>query len=234
MNTLGSHLWSSVGRKILMALTGLALALFVFFHLVGNLTLLLGAEAFNSYADFLANLGHGYFVDFADAGLVVFFLLHAYSGLTVYLRKRRARTQGYEVAADAGGASKKSLASRTMIVTGPIILVFLVLHVIHFKFGAGEAEGYTTLVHGAEARDLYRLVVEEFQKLPIMAGYVAVMVLLGFHLQHGVWSGFQSLGLTNGKTLPILVGFSTLFGLLLALGFIWIPVYIYFTGGGLS
>lgn len=223
MGTLVKSLWTSVGRKVLMALTGLALFLFVVAHLVGNFTLLISSEAFNGYAYFLEHLGHGAFIYFAEAGLIAFFLLHAVSGVTVWMQKRAARRQGYQIVADAGGASKKSLASRTMIITGPILLLFVVLHVRHFKFGPV----YETIVHGVEMRDLYLLVVQEFNKLPVVAAYIVVMVLLGFHLWHGVWSAFQSLGLTNKRTLPALTALSIVLGVALAVGFIYIPLHVF-------
>jgi succinate dehydrogenase / fumarate reductase cytochrome b subunit len=228
-NNLMQMAWSSVGRKVLMALTGLGLALFVVIHLLGNLLILVGAEAFNSYAYFLEHLGHGAFIYIADAGLLAFFLIHAASGIEVYRGKRRARAQGYELPGDAGGASKKSFASLSMIITGPIILLFVILHVIHFKFGPGmeDAARYVFPYEGKEIRHLYLLVVEAFQNPVIVIGYVAVMLMLGLHLQHGVWSGFQSLGWTNRKVLPVLVSVSWVLGVLLALGFVYIPIHVF-------
>ncbi len=227
MSVIMRHAWSSVGRKVLMALTGLGLVVFVVFHLLGNLTLLMGRDAFNGYAYFLEHLAHGVFIYVAEAGLLLFFLLHAVSGVKVWLQARQARGTDYEVVADAGGASRKTWASRTMIVTGPVLLVFLVLHVLHFKFGDGVAEGYAAPLHGAEVRDLYGLVVREFNKFPVVFAYVVVMVLLGFHLRHGFWSACQSLGLANPRTLPALVAVSAVLGVVLAIGFIYIPVHIY-------
>lgn len=226
MSTVKKALWTSVGRKILMAATGLGLFLFVLIHLLGNLTLLVGAEAFNGYAHFLEHLGHGAFIYVADAGLVLFFLAHAHSGLKVYLQKRKARSVGYQVEGDAGGASRKTLASKTMIVTGPIILIFVVLHVLHFKFGPGEEAGLTTVIHDVEMRDLYALVVHEFNRPAIAFGYMAVMLMLGLHLRHGFWSAFQSLGATSRKYMPLLSVLSVVFAVVLAVGFLYIPLHI--------
>lgn len=225
MTLLVKRLRTSVGRKALMALTGLGLFLFVVAHLLGNFTLLMGPDAFNGYSHFLVTFAHGWFVILADLGLVAFFLVHSVAGIKVWLQKRRARDREYEVVSDAGGASRKTLASRTMIVTGPILLVFVIYHVLHFKFGPGESQGYTTVVHGVEMRDLYRYVVEEFNKVPVTLGYMMVMALLGFHLSHGIWSGFQSLGWTNRKYLPALVTCSLVFGAILAVGFLYIPLH---------
>jgi succinate dehydrogenase / fumarate reductase cytochrome b subunit len=227
MTSVVQQVWTSVGRKVLMAVTGLGLFMFVGGHLAGNFTLLMGADAFNGYAYFLEHLAHGWFLYAAEAGLILFFLLHAFSGVKVYRQNRRARARGYHVAADAGGASKKTWASRSMILTGPVILVFVVLHVVHFKFGPNVAEGYTTVVNGQPMRDLYQLVIEEFNKAPVTIAYILVMVLLGLHLRHGFWSSLQSLGLTNPRTLPGLVLLSTLLGTVLAFGFIYIPIHVY-------
>ena len=227
MTSLCRQVWTSVGRKILMAATGLGLFLFIIGHLVGNFTLLVGPEAFNGYAHFLEHLAHGWFIYAAEGGVVLFFLLHAFSGVKVYRQNRQARRVGYHMEAHAGGASKKTWASRSMILTGPVILVFVVLHVWHFKFGPNVAEGYAAEVHGQAMRDLYQLVIEEFNKAPMTAAYVLVMVLLGLHLRHGFWSALQSLGLTNRRTLPALVTLSVVLGTVLAFGFIYIPIHIY-------
>jgi succinate dehydrogenase / fumarate reductase cytochrome b subunit len=220
--------WSSVGRKVLMAITGLGLFGFVAAHLVGNLTLLIGADAFNAYAYFLEHLGHGFVLYLFEAGLIAFFLLHAVSGVKVWWQKRQARRTPYEVTADAGGASRKSLASRTMILTGPVLLVFVVLHVYHFKFGPGLGEGLVTVVHGTEMRDLYRLVMHEFNKAPVVLAYAAAMIFLGFHLVHGFWSGLQSLGAANERVLPVLTAVSFALGIVLAFGFLYIPFHVLF------
>lgn len=228
MRTLKASFTSSVGRKFLMAVTGLALSLFVMVHLVGNLLLLRqdGGDAFNGYAHFLLNLGHGAVIYLAEAGLILFFGLHAWSGVQVFLQKRRARREGYEVTADAGGASRKTLASKTMILTGPVLLLFLVLHVAHFKYGPGVEQDYVTVAHGAELRDLYRLVVEEFNRPLVTFGYIVVMAMLGLHLRHGFWSAFQSLGATNPRLLPGLTAAALVVGLLLGFGFIYIPLHL--------
>jgi succinate dehydrogenase / fumarate reductase cytochrome b subunit len=226
MSNLMQFAGSSVGRKVAMAVTGLGLAAFVATHLVGNFTLLLGPEAFNEYAHFLEHLVHGGFIYAAEAGLVAFFLLHAISGLKVYLQKRKARPVPYARAGDAGGPSRKTLASRSMILTGPLLLLFVVLHVCHFKFGPGVAERYVYDLHGVEIRDLYRLVVEQFNRWEVVVAYVGAMVLLGLHLRHGFWSAFQSLGASNDKWIRLLTAMGWAVAVLLAVGFVYIPVHV--------
>jgi len=221
---------SSIGKKLISGLTGLLLSGFIVGHLIGNLLLLVGPEAFNAYAHFLETFGHGFAVYVAEAGLILVFLFHIVTGLTVAWDRLRARPARYVKMANAGGASHKTIASRSMIVTGLIILVFLVLHIWMFKFGPGVDAGYTTSVDGETSRDLYRLVVEWFQIGPVTAAYVLVMLLLGTHLRHGFWSAFQSLGANNPKYMPFIYGFGSVFAVVMAIGFLVIPVIIYLSG----
>ena len=118
-----------------------------------------------------------------------------------------------------------------MIITGIILAVFITYHVITFKYGPGVSDGYVTNINGVEMRDLYRLVVESFQNVYIMLGYVICMILLGFHLRHGFWSAFQSLGVQHKRLVPLIYGVGILLAFVLAIGFLFIPIYIYFTGG---
>ena len=113
-----------------------------------------------------------------------------------------------------------------MIITGVILLVFIILHIAQFKFGPGVAEGYVATVDGKEVRDLHRLVVETFRQ-PIWAvGYMGVMVLLGLHLRHGFWSAFQSLGLLSPRLSGVISLVGVVLAALLAVGFLGIPLWI--------
>ena len=225
-----------------MSLSGLGLVLFTFTHLLGNLFLFDSTgRSFNKYAESLHNLGLLLIV--AEVGLVATFLIHIFAAINLTFLKRKARPVGYEVVQSKEGPSMGNISSRNMIITGLVLLVFLVVHLIQFKFGPGVEEGYVTTVwqkgqadsmghtpavHGQEARDLYRLVVEKFQNPWIAFGYVAVMIFLGFHLRHGFWSAFQSLGLMNPKLKYPVYGLGIFIALLLAIGFLSIPVWIYF------
>lgn len=214
--------WSSVGKKFVTGLTGLILVLFLIGHLIGNLLIFVGPDAFNGYAYFLEHALHGGLIYIAEAGLIVFFGLHIVAGISVALKKKAARTTPYIKVADAGGKSRKSVSSRSMIITGLIILVFVVIHIKMFKYG--EMEMVT--VHGQEMKDLFTLVVTCFKSPLISLFYTAVMVLLGLHLRHGVWSAFQSLGVSNPRfTGAIYVGGIAL-AVLLALGFLLFPVIV--------
>ena len=230
MQQIGTIFWSSVGKKIVSAGTGLLLVLYVIAHLIGNLQLLRGDPVpFNEYAHFLESLGVFLFI--IELALLAVFLFHILMGVMVWLDKLKARPQGYIKTADAGDPSKKTWSSKNMIITGIILAVFTTYHVITFKYGPGVSKGYVTVINGVEMRDLYRLVVESFQNVYIMLGYVICMILLGLHLRHGFWSAFQSLGVQHPRLVPIIYGVGYLLAFVLAIGFLFIPIYIYFTGG---
>lgn len=220
-------LMSSIGKKLLSGLTGLALCGFIVTHLIANLMLLVGSEPFNYYTHFLSGLGHGLFLPIAEIGLLLLFVAHAAVGVGVWLDRRRARPQGNARTGNAGGPSQKTLSSRTMLITGIVLLVFLVVHVWMFRLGPAQAEGYLTTIDGDEARDLYRLVVETFQNPWWVAAYTAVMLLLGVHLRHGFWSAFQSLGANNPKYMPLITAVGVAFAIVMAIGFLLIPILIY-------
>ena len=222
-----SALASPVGRKVLTGITGAGLVVFVIIHMVGNLTYLLpGSEPYNLYAHKLMSLG--WLLYALEIGLATFFLLHAIVGISIFLRKRRARPQGYKLFKSAGGASRMTLSSRSMIYTGIILLVFLVLHLISFKFGPDMGDGYVAIIEGEEVRDLHRLMTEKFKEPLYAFGYPVIMLLLGFHMRHGVWSAMQSLGLTSARVTPIIYPIGLILGLGVAVGFIVVPLTVYF------
>ena len=218
-----SYLQSSVGKKILNGLTGLALIGFVVGHLAGNLTLFVGGDAFNAYTQSLQSLGGLLVV--VEIGLTALFALHAISAIAVWRDKKKARHTHNTRMATKGSPSKQSLASRTMIVTGTVLLVFLVVHIWQFRFGPV----YLTKLDGVEVRDLYRLVVETFQSPFWTAAYMAVMILLGFHLRHGTWSAFQSLGLLDARIRPFAYSAAAAVAVAIGFGFFILPLYLFMT-----
>ncbi|MEE8583513.1 MAG: succinate dehydrogenase cytochrome b subunit [Acidobacteriota bacterium] len=220
--------FSTISKKILMGATGLALVGFVIVHLAGNLLLLSpNPDHFNRYAYTLESMGTLLYA--AEAGLALLFLLHIYSGITVSLHNRRARPERYKKSRRAGGVSRKSSSSTTMIWTGLILFAFLIWHLWEFKFGAGVEQGYAVQLASEVVRDLHRLVVESFKQEYFTALYVLVMILLGFHLRHGFWSAFQSLGVHHPRYTPLIYGLGVVLAVVLAVGFLFIPVWIYFT-----
>ena len=225
MPSLIKALESQVGRKILTGVTGIGLILFIIGHLLGNLTIFGDAQAFNEYTLALESLG--WFLYVIEAILAVGFLLHAYLGVSIWLKRRKSRPEGYEKYNSKGGPSHMSWASKSMIFTGIVLLIFLVIHLDTFKFGATE----TVMLDGEPARDLKTLVIEKFQNPLYAFGYTFVMILLGFHLKHGFWSAFTSLTMKHNRFSGIIYTVGVVFAILMAVGFIFIPLYIYFTGG---
>lgn len=228
--SLTTHLNSPIGKKLITGITGLGLTFFVLMHMIGNLSMFSGDDAYNQYAHFLMSLGPLLYA--IEAGLVLFFLAHAVNGVKIWLGKRKARPQGYAVYKSAGGPSMQSSSSRSMIITGIILLVFTVFHLISFKFGPGGPgnadAAYLTTIDGVEMRDLAKLVREKFATSWYTFGYTAIMLLLVTHLRHGVWSALQSLGAMRPSLSPAIYTIGGLLGLGIGIGFILMPLALYF------
>lgn len=219
---LTGALTSQVGRKILTGITGVLLVLFVIAHLIGNLQLLdPDPEPFNAYGALLH--GTGILLYLVEIGLAVVILLHAFIGISIWLRRRKARKNGYVESRSKGGASKQSVASRTMAITGTVLLIFLVIHIIQFRFGPDVR----AVVDGESVHDLHLLVEQTFSHLGWVIFYVGVMLLLGFHLRHGIWSALQSLGAMKPRWSRGIYSLALVLGILIAVGFIILPVIIY-------
>ncbi|MEO1023842.1 MAG: succinate dehydrogenase cytochrome b subunit [Bacteroidota bacterium] len=216
---------SQVGRKLMTGITGIALMLFLIVHLAGNFSIFGSPEAFNFYTKKLHDLGPLLYV--AEAGLAFFFLYHTVLGISIWLNKRKARPSGYAKLTTKGGPSHQSLASKSMVYTGTIILVFLVIHIWTFKFG----DAGTVMLEGEEAKDLRSLVIEKFTEPAYAIGYTIVLSLVILHLSHGFWSAFTSLGMRHGEKSKKVQTGAYAFAIILMLGFIFIPLYIFFTGG---
>lgn len=215
-------LFSTVATKVLIALTGLSLVGFLCVHLIGNLLLYFGPAKFNAYSHVLIS---NPLVIPAEIGLTAIFLIHVFEAVTMWFSNRSARPIDYTNKQGAGGVSRKSTASSTMIWTGSITATFLVVHVTTMKYGAWYTVGDT------EVRDLYRLVVETFRN-PAWAGLYAVcMVVVGFHLWHGFSSAFESLGLNHPSLTPKVLKVGKVLALVLGAGFLSIPIWLFFIGG---
>src|SRR6184192_4308062 len=177
---------SSVGTKILIGVTGVALFLYLVIHIAGNLIVFLGPAAFNRYA-FVMEYGNP-LLPVIEIGLLLIFLLHVYKAVTMFLANQQARPVAYVKKKYAGPPSRKSFASSTMIFSGLWLLAFVVIHVRQFKYGAEYA------APGSGIRDLYRLEMENFANPLLVVFYVLSMLVVGSHLWHGIASAFQSLG----------------------------------------
>lgn len=229
MIRFSTTLVSSLGKKIFMGFSGLMLSGFIIIHLLGNLALLNpDRDPFNKYAHFLTHgLGNAiYIMEFA---LALVFLIHLIYAIYIQIGNWMARPTRYKVVTNAKHTSRKSWGSTTMIYTGAIIITFTILHLFHFKYG--EVVMYTT-ADGQYIRDLYALVYQFFGNVWNTIFYIVVMVMLGFHLSHGVWSAFQSLGINGKRFTPAIYGLGTIFAIVLAAGFIFLPVWIYYLTGG--
>ncbi len=209
---------SSIGRKYIMGLTGAVWAGFVFGHMAGNLLMFVSADAYNAYGHAIVSGGLIYLI---EAVLIAALLLHVGCALSLIIDNRRARPQEYAI--PAAGAKAATLASRTMAMTGSIILIFVILHLITFKFGPH----YRTVVEGVEMRDLYRLMMEVFVQPLYVFWYVICLVLLGFHLRHGVGSIFQSLGLLNNRSQKTIQAVSWIYASVVAVGFLAQPISVF-------
>jgi succinate dehydrogenase cytochrome b subunit len=213
---------SPVGKKAVTGVTGLALTGFVFMHMIGNLQYLSSTDAYNEYSHFLIGLGPVLWT--IEVILVAFFVFHIALGINIWMGKRKARPVNYEVTGTAGSPSRKTASSKSMIITGIVLGVFLVIHILSFKYGTY----YETTVNDVLMRDLARLMDEKFHNPVYAFGYPAVVLLLSVHLRHGIWSAFQSLGATRPSLTPIIYVIGGLLGLAIGIGFLVVPLAIYF------
>jgi len=228
--SISDALRSPVGKKLITGITGLGLTGFVLMHMIGNLSMFSGDAAYNQYSHFLIGLGPLLWV--IESVLVLFFLAHTFLGVRIWMGKRKARPVGYDTYKSAGSPSLQSSSSRSMIITGIILFAFLVFHLISFKYGPGgpgsESEAYLSSVNGVEMRDLALLVRERFAGAGYTFGYTAIMLLLIVHLRHGVWSALQSLGAMRPSLTPLVYALGALLGLGIGIGFIVMPLAVYF------
>jgi succinate dehydrogenase / fumarate reductase cytochrome b subunit len=222
---------STLGRKYLMAASGFALVLFIIVHLLGNLTLFTGSgDAINAYAAKLDALGVGKLI--LEIGLGLTILLHVITAIQVTYSSKAARPVAYEAPKSKGGPTKNTITTRNMIITGMVLLVFIIVHLKQFRFGPNMADGYTTNIHGENVLDIYRVIVETFMDIKNVIFYVATMFFLGFHFRHGFWSAFQSLGMLNPRWSKPIHCLGFVIAILLTVGFLIMPIYIYVTQGG--
>ena len=222
MSKAATFLNSQVGRKIATGVTGFGLVLFIIVHLLGNLAYFAGPEAINTYSHTLHQLGPLLWI--VRLGLLLFFVYHAWLGISIWLERRRARPEKYEMYASRGGASRQSWSSSSMILTGILLLLFVFTHLNTFAF-----HDFEKIIHGGvEMHDVHARLSEVFAQPLYTVYYVVIMVLLGMHLRHGVWSAFQSLGWMSRKTNPVIYTIAFVLALIIAAGFIGLPLSIFF------
>ncbi len=221
MKRAAAYFSSSIGKKQIMGLTGLGLCGFVLTHMIGNLLYLKGPDAYNGYSLALTS---NHLIYVAEGGLIAMFVLHVLFAIWVSAENRAARPIGYAKAPKKKGAA--DLSSKTMLLSGLVVLAFVVLHLITFKFGPE----YPYTIHGEEGRDLHKLMTEVFLQPLYTAWYVLAISILGLHLSHALWSSLQTLGLVGlGKEKKVRL-LSYAFGVVIVVGFLVNPIYIYVKG----
>jgi succinate dehydrogenase / fumarate reductase, cytochrome b subunit len=208
MNWLIDTFRSSIGKKLLMALTGLAFCGFLIAHLAGNLTIYGGEEAFNNYAERLHALGVLLFV--AELGLLLFALIHIPLGLLLFYQNTKARPVRYQVNKSGGG---RTIGSATMPYTGLFLLIFIIFHLYNFHFV--DKTGTT----------IYQIVSTAFSNPLYVAYYIVAMIVAAIHVSHGLWSAFQTIGTNHPKYMPMIRTLSLVFALVIGIGFGLLPIY---------
>lgn len=218
---------SSIGKKYLMALTGLFWGGFAVAHFIGNTTLLLeDPDPFNKYAHFLTSLGLLLYL--AEAIMAATLLGHIGYAFSVTYSNWKARPENYKKKKRAGRMSKRGFATWSMIFTGILLAIFIYQHIMHFKYGPV----YMTEMDGQQVRDLYKTVHEYYANPMSVLYYEFMMILIGVHLSHGFWSAFQSLGISGNRFTPLMYKIGFVLALIVSAGFIFIPLWIHYFMGG--
>lgn len=230
MSWFSRFLKSTIGLKIVMALSGLVLFGFVTGHMIGNLQIYLGESTLDHYGEMLK--GEMLLLWMVRLTLLFMLVAHVWSAVTLVLRARAARPKGYR----RYTSRASTYASRTMRISGPIILLFIIYHLLHYTIGfqsvgMGDSAVTTTIEHcrmvaGSLDCPVYDNVVKGFSQ-PLIAGiYIVAMLLLGMHLGHGVYSMFRTLGLSNPRFDKLARAFATGMAVIIVLGNCSIPLAV--------
>jgi succinate dehydrogenase / fumarate reductase cytochrome b subunit len=204
---------STIGKKAVMAVTGAILFLYLIVHMLGNLQIFLGPAVMDHYAETLH--GTPELLWGARVILLISVVLHIWSSIQLSFVKNQARPVAYVKRANVSS----SWASRSMMLTGPLIAGFVVFHLLDLTTGT---------IHPGEYREIhaYENLVTGFVYVPFVLIYVAAMIFIGFHLKHGIWSMFQSLGLNHPRYTPKIKKFASIFSWILVAGFISVPLAV--------
>jgi len=216
MTVAQTFLGSTIGKKIVMASTGVVLVGFVLLHMVGNLQLYLGAAVMDEYAAFLREFLHGSGLWIARGVLLICAVLHVWAATSLTVADRAARPVGYR----EWEARESTWASRTMRWSGVVILVFLVYHLLDLTFGAANP--------GFEEGHVYHNVVASFRRVPVSVLYITAMLLLWSHLRHGVWSMLRTLGLSHPRYEQIANRLAAVVATIVVVGNISFPLAVLF------
>lgn len=209
------NFWQSTnGKKVVMAVTGAIMFLFIIGHVAGNLQIFEGPEKLNAYGHFLHSIGELLWP--VRIVLILSVILHITATIQLALRNKAARPEGYS----RKKAINSSYASRTMYWSGPIVLAFIIFHLLQFT--AGYIHPESQFIEG----DVYHNVVAGFSVWWVSVWYIIAVSLLGVHLRHGLWSMFQSLGYSHPRHTPLLKKAAFVIALLITLGYISIPISV--------
>ncbi len=229
MNWFSSFITSSLGRKLIMSLTGLFLILFLLVHLAGNLQLLLddGGESFNKYSYFMTHNG---LIKTISYGLYFFILLHAIQGVLIWKKNRISRGSNKYAVQVVRTVNTNGFAAKNMMYLGLMILAFLLLHMGDFWWATKTANLPTETYEGSPKSylDLYVKVYVSFKQLWVVIAYLVGLLALFFHLLHGFQSAFQTLGLHHKKYTPWIKTIGLAYSVLIPVGYAILPVYFYF------
>lgn len=221
MTWLWDFVRSSIGKKLLMSLSGLFFCSFLLVHLSGNLLLFIDGEKFNAYTSFMSSASINKVLEIL---MVVLFLTHISTSALLTLENRAARPQKYAMDVSAG---KRTFMSSNMFITGSIVLVFLVLHLIGFKYGDWSND--PVMMANPDNMSMYQLVADRLSNFLYALGYTIAVIVLGFHLNHAFQSAFQTLGLNHKKYTPFIKKVGTFYSIIIALGFASFPVFFFFS-----
>ena len=214
---------SSIGKKIVVAITGIYLVLFLAGHLAGNMLIYQSSDDFNHYAEFLHSMLHGWGIWMFRISMLVALLLHIIATIQLTADNRAARPSRYQH--DATMVAPRS--SRMMIWSGLTILMFFVFHILHYTVRVQDE-----LKQLADYKQNWAMTIAGFQNFAVVLFYIVAIALLCSHLSHGVGSIFQTLGLRTKKTAKGITLFSKAYSVIIFVGFISIPVSVYFFGFG--
>jgi len=220
VNAISAFYHSSVGKKMIVAITGIILILFVIGHLLGNLQIFLGPDWINGYSQHLRDLGPLLWA--IRLFLLCTVVIHIYVTIRLAIENRRARPEAYIDKEHV----KATFASRHMVMSGLIILAFLIYHLAHFTFRETDARFALLEPDPLNHYDVYSMMVYGFQNYLVSGFYILGMWLLALHLSHGSSSFFQSLGLNNRTLTPRLAFGGRVFAWLLFVGYTSIPVAV--------
>lgn len=223
MSSVTIFLNSSIGKKLIMAVTGSFLIIFLIVHLIGNITLFFGANAFNGYVATLDVIKP--LIRVIEVVLLTAFVLHIFNGTKLWIENKKARGINYKV---NGSSENSNVYSRTMFLSGSIIFIFLISHLGTFfwRFNVYDPMGL------ADIHQYFDIVVYFFGIWWYVILYIIAMILLGIHLNHGFQSAFQTFGWNHKTYFPLIQKIGTIYAVIMSIGFASMPVYFFFFYGG--